>query len=86
MKFLGVATILDLFLKAYKASEIKGFSPTKGLTVQTSLIVRIASKWSLFQQTEKSQHSRKFSTIIENLLLEELINKMRWKNYDFIQF
>ena len=27
MKFLGGATTLDSFLKAYKASETKGFSP-----------------------------------------------------------
>ena len=40
MKFLGGATTLDSFLKAYKASETKGFSLTNGLTVQTSLTVR----------------------------------------------
>ena len=39
MKFLGGATTLDSFVKAYKASEIKGFSTTNGLIVQTSLTV-----------------------------------------------
>ena len=40
MKFLAGATTLESFLKAHKASETKGFSPTNGLTVQTSLTVR----------------------------------------------
>ena len=40
MKFLGGAKTLDLFLNAYKASEIKGFSLTNGLTVQTILTVQ----------------------------------------------
>ena len=30
MNFLGGATSLDLFLKAYKTSEIKGFFPYEG--------------------------------------------------------
>ena len=40
MKILGGAKTLDSFLKAYKASETKGFSLTNGLTIQTSLTVR----------------------------------------------
>ena len=39
MKFLGGATILDSFLKAYKANETKNFSPRSGLTTQKSLII-----------------------------------------------
>ena len=40
MMFLGGAITLDSFLKAYKASETKGFFLTSDLTVQTSLTVR----------------------------------------------
>ena len=40
MKFLGGATSLDSFLKAYKAGETKGFSLMSGLTVQTSSRVK----------------------------------------------
>ena len=35
MNFLGGATSLDSFLKAYKTSETKGFSPTNGLITLT---------------------------------------------------
>ena len=40
MKCLGGATSLDSFLKAYKASETKGFLLMSGLTVQTSSRVK----------------------------------------------
>ena len=36
LKFLGGATSLDSFLKAYKANETKSFSLKGGLTLQTS--------------------------------------------------
>ena len=36
MKFLGGATSLDFFLKAYKTKDTKGFSPTNGSIVQRS--------------------------------------------------
>ena len=35
MNFLGGATSLDSFLKAYKTSQTKGFSPTNGLITPT---------------------------------------------------
>ena len=35
LKFLGGATGLDSFLKVYKTSETKGFSPTNGLITLT---------------------------------------------------
>ena len=38
MKFLGGATTLDSFLKAYKASETKGSFLMSGLITQTNLI------------------------------------------------
>ena len=37
MKFLGGATTLYSFLKAYKASETKKFFPMSGLITQTNL-------------------------------------------------
>ena len=38
MKFLGGAATLDSFLKAYKASELKGYFPLSGLIHRKSLM------------------------------------------------
>ena len=48
MKFLGGAKTLDSFLKAYRANETKGFLPTNGMKVQTSLTVRNLLQMKLF--------------------------------------
>ena len=58
MKILGGATTLDSFLKAYIASETKGFSPWLVWQPRQLWFTRTATVWSLFQITQKQQSSR----------------------------
>ena len=47
MKFLGVATSLDSFLKAHKTSETKGFFPYDALITPTNCRIQIFSRMML---------------------------------------
>ena len=64
---------MDLFLKAYKASETKGFFPYERFDSPDKLDCTELPPYDAFFSTL----SRKISTITKNWLMEDLINKVR---------
>ena len=99
MKFLGGATFLDSFFKAFETIETKGFSLLSGLTVWQCWQARdwwITSIWSLFERNQNPlekdlqdyQKSRS-NWLDERQALKKLQFKTKsaseWDNYKIIE-
>ena len=83
LNFLGGATRLDSFLKAYKTEETEGFSPMSGSTIPKSLktknylhtILSLANCVILI-------HSKKITTTLKTSLLAVYLQSKQYASYD----
>ena len=83
INFLGGATSLDSFLKAYKTEETKGFSPMSGSTVPKSWTTKNYLHTNLSLATCVIRiRSKKITTTLKTSLLAVYLQSKQYASYD----